>query len=69
MELTGWVGWCVCVVVVVCVLECVLGRIKGEERLTEKDIVFVTVGIVSKRMYIHVQKQISDPVSTYFSHS
>lgn len=28
------------------------------ERLTEKDTVFVTVGIVSKHMYIHVQKLI-----------
>ena len=33
----------------VCVCVCVFGRIKGE-RLTEKDMVFVTVGKVSKRV-------------------
>lgn len=61
MELNR-VGWMVCMCV------CVLGRIKGE-RLTEEDMVFVTVGIVSKHMYIHVQKQISNPVSTYCGYS
>lgn len=41
----GWMMcvWCVC----------------WGERLTEKDMVFVTVGIVSKHMYIHAQKLIS----------
>ncbi len=61
----GLDGVCVCDV---CLCACVLGRIKGE-RLTEKDTVFVTVGIVSKHMYIHVQKQISDSVSTKCSYS
>lgn len=49
-----------------CVCVCVLAGINGE-RLTEEDMLFVTVGIVSKHMYIHVQKQISNPVSTGFA--
>lgn len=49
MELTGWVGLCECMCV------CVLAGIKGE-RLTQENMVFVTVDVVSK--HIHVWKQI-----------
>lgn len=43
----GLDGACVCV-----------SRDKERERLTEEDMVFVTVDIVSKRMYNHLQKRI-----------
>lgn len=41
-------------------LDSLLGMMKTE-RLTDEDMLFVTVGIVSKHMYIHVQQQVQTP--------